>query len=144
MPKSYSSDTNSLLSENTLASALDVDEQADSRSLISRNETLLNKNSKKYMHLKSCKHRKRHSHKGFLAFVRRVLKSNPSQYRLIKAIFCFPFGLLVANTLFLVVVQPMDLDPDLCIIIRKSAGLIIAIAFAISVRVCHADFLNAC
>lgn len=65
----------------------------------------------------------------------RVLKSDPSEFRLLKALFGFPFGLLMGGVLYLLIIKPMDLDPDVRRSVGSVAGLLIAIGFVLSVQV---------
>ncbi|KAK7110002.1 E3 ubiquitin-protein ligase DCST1-like [Littorina saxatilis] len=73
--------------------------------------------------------------KGFIAFMRRLVKSNPSEHRMLKAALCFPLGVVFAGGLFLLVVQPLDLDPDVRNLVGSLAGLVLATGFAFSVQV---------
>lgn len=72
---------------------------------------------------------------GLLGFVLTVLKSEPGQYSLLKACFAFPAGLLISAGLFLVVIQPMDLDPDTQRLVGAVSGLVLSLGFAVSLQV---------
>ena len=72
---------------------------------------------------------------GFIAFVKRLAKSDPSEHQLLKAALGFPIGLVVAAGLFFVVILPMDLDPDVRNLVGSLVGLVLAIGFAFSVQV---------
>ncbi|XP_076439279.1 E3 ubiquitin-protein ligase DCST1-like [Babylonia areolata] len=70
-----------------------------------------------------------------IAFVQRILKSDPSEHRGVKMVLGFPIGLIIAGALYLTVIQPLDLDPD----VRNLAGSLMAVAlglgYAFSVQV---------
>ena len=76
-----------------------------------------------------------HKLKGFVAFVRRIVKSEPSQNRLWKAVLGFPVGLVIAAGLFFTVVQPLELDPDMRNLVGSLMGVGMALGFAFSVQV---------
>ena len=72
---------------------------------------------------------------GVVNFVRRIVKSDPSEHRMLKAVLGFPVGLAIAGCVFLVVIQPLDLDPDVRNLAGSGMGVVLALGFAFSVQV---------
>lgn len=97
------------------------------------------RNSSSYLSPPSTVRRRRRSFRrkqGFMAFVYRLVLSDPKEHQCLKACIAFPIGALISLGLFYSVIYPLEMKPVTRDLLGGCLGVALSLGFAFSVEVC--------